>query len=105
MVIDGKTYTIDQLKDRFLKTDMFFKEKVESGSHDDILDKPPIETTYPNIHMRYDESEVVLRGEGEIEDRDYTFLGRVGTNIYSCKSRTLHKEQDASGESEETEIP
>lgn len=94
MEINGKNYTIAELKEKMLKTHQFSYEKIESGSLENTLDEDPIATTNPNLHMRYDASKVVKRGEGEVFDRIYTFLGYVGTKIYSCKRKFFHDEED-----------
>lgn len=96
MVINGINYTLDQIRKKMPKYDMFFKQKVTSGSHEDKLDKDPIATTHPNLHMRFDKSKQVVRGEKEIADRKYNFLGQVGTKIYSCRQRFVHDEEDIS---------
>lgn len=101
MEMNGKTYTLDEIKQKMPKYDMFFAEKIQPGSQEDKLDKDPIATTNPNLHMRYDESEKTIRGEGELFDRVYTFLGRIGVKIYSARTRFLHDEEDT----ELSEIP
>lgn len=96
MVINGKNYTLDDLRKKMPLYDIFFVEKVVSGSHQDTLDKNPIATTNPYLHMRFDKSQVVVKGEDEVEDRKYTFLGQVGTKIYSCCRRFVHDDSDTS---------
>lgn len=94
MEINGKNYTLAQLKDKMPRYQVFFKEPIVSGSQEDKLDKDPIATTNPNLHMRYDSSKVVIRGEGELFDRVYTFLGRIGVRIYSSRREFFHDEDD-----------
>lgn len=96
MVINGKNYTLDDLRKKMPLYDIFFVEKVEPGSHQGKLDKNPIATTNPYLHMRFDKSKVVVKGENEVEDRKYTFLGQVGTKIYSCCRRFVHDDSDTS---------
>lgn len=94
MEIDGKTYTLDQLRAKMPRYEMFFAEKVEPGSQEDKLDKEPIGTTNPNLHMRFDSSAIKIRDDGELFDRVYTFLGRIGVKIYSTRRRFIHDEED-----------
>lgn len=101
MIIDGKTYTLAQLRKKMPIYDMFFPVKVQPNSHEDQLDKDPIGTTNPNLHLRFDPSEVVKRGESELFDRKYLFLGLVGTKMYACVETFTHDEEDT----ELVEIP
>lgn len=90
MEINGKNYGLAQLREKMPRYEIFFAEKIAPGSQEDKLDKEPIGTTNPNLHMRFDSSKVVVRGEGEVFDRIYTFLGRIGVKIYSSKRKFLH---------------
>lgn len=96
MVINGKNYTLADLRKKMPLYDIFFVEKVTSGSYQDKLDKDPIATTNPYLHMRFDKSKVVKRDLDEVADRRYTFLGQVGTKIYSCCRKFTHDDEDIS---------
>lgn len=101
MKIGDKTYNLNQLRDKMPKYDMFFPTKIEPGSHEHKVDQDPIGTTNPNLHLRFDSSKQIKRGKNEIADRQYTFLGLIGTKIYSFVEKFIHDENDT----DESEIP
>lgn len=94
MVVDGKNYNINDLRNKLPKYDMFFPREILPGSHEDTLDKDPIGTTNPNLHMRFDSSEQIKRGEDEFKDRRYLLIGLIGTNAYSFVEKFIHDEED-----------
>jgi hypothetical protein len=106
MVIDEsikkhRSYSMSELREKMPKYDRFPPEKITAGSHEEKLDKEPIATTNPNLHMRHDSDIVVKRGEGELFDRNYEFLGLAGNVVYSTVETFVHDEEDT----ELSEIP
>lgn len=110
MVIDSiiekhRSYTMSDFREKMPLYDRFPAEKIASGSHEEKLDKDPIATTNPNLHMRYDASEVIKHRDGDLEgevfERKYNFFGLVGNSIYSSVEYYVHDEEDE----ELSEIP
>lgn len=101
MDINGKHYTLSDLRKKMPKYDTFQVDKVTPGSQEYKLDSDPIATTNPNLHIRQDLSKQVKRGPYEISDRVYRLFGFIGTKIYSYKKKFIHDEDDTT----KSEIP
>lgn len=110
MIIDAsirkhRSYTMSDLREKMPIYDRYPPKKVVAGSHEAKLDAEPIATTNQNLHMRYDESQVIKNGsddlQGSVFERKYPFFGLVGNAIYSSVERFTHDEEDT----ENSEIP